>query len=273
MQPILYEQHMHTPLCRHSEGEVEEYAARAAQRGLRGIVVTCHNPTRHNWWHCMYDTQLSEYFDSIERARVKYEGQVEVLRGIEADWLPDLEDWLREDLPRHDYHHVLGSLHPQTEAYRDQFWRGDDREYERTYFDNLARAAESGLFDTLSHPDLVKNQAPKSWNVAAVWPDIERALDRIAATGVAMELNTSGLHKSVREMNPGPRILAAMAERGIAVVIGSDAHSPQRVADKWEEALDLCENAGFTHVSNFVERKRRDHLIADARASLKNKSS
>jgi histidinol-phosphatase (PHP family) len=260
---------MHTPLCRHSGGEIEEYAARALERGLRGIVVTCHNPTPHDWWHCMYHHELPDYFASIERAARAYEGKLEVLRGIEADWIPALEDFLREDLPKHDYHHVLGSLHPQTEAYREAFWTGDVLAYQKTYFDNLGRAAESGLFDTLSHPDLVKNESPKTWSVERIWPDIERALDRVAATGVAMELNTSGLYKSYSEMNPSPQILAAMAQRKIPVVIGSDAHSPERVGDKWEEALDMCEAAGFTHVSNFTERKRRDILISDARASLK----
>ena len=268
MQPILYEQHMHTVLCRHSGGEIEEYAERAMQRGLRGIVVTCHNPTIHDWWHCMYHHQQPEYFALIERASAAYKGQVEVLRGIEADWLPDIEDMLRDDLPRHNYHHVLGSVHPQTEAYREQFWKGDPLEYQITYFDNLARSAESGLFDTLSHPDLVKNESPETWDVEVLWPHIERALDRIAATDVAMELNTSGLYKSYPEINPGPRMLAAIAQRGIPIVIGSDAHTPTRVADKWEGALDMCEAAGFSHISNFIERKRHQIPIADARASL-----
>lgn len=269
MKPLLYEQHMHTPLCRHSNGEVEEYAEQALRRNLRGIVVTCHNPTPHNYWHCMYDTDLPEYFELIERASRKFAGKLEVLPGIEADWLPELEDHLRQELPRHPYHHVLGSVHCQIEAYRTQFWNGDMIEYQKTYFANLARAAETGLFDTISHPDLVKNESPKTWNVEAVWPAIESALDRIAATGIAMELNTSGMLKSVREMNPGLGILAAMHKRNIPVVIGSDAHSPQRVGDGWKEALTLCENAGYTHVSNFVERKRREVSIVDARASLK----
>ena len=43
--PLLYEMHMHTPLCKHAQGAPEEYAAVAQQRGLQGIVVTCHNPT------------------------------------------------------------------------------------------------------------------------------------------------------------------------------------------------------------------------------------
>jgi histidinol-phosphatase (PHP family) len=269
MQPLLYEQHMHTPLCGHSEGEIEEYAERALERNLKGVVVTCHNPTPHNWWHCMAQDRHPDYFQSIERARRAFEGQVEVLPGIEADWLPDLEDWLRDELKRHPYSHVLGSLHPQTEAYREMFWNGDDVEYRRSYFDNLARSAESGLFDTLSHPDLIKNEAPQSWRVEEVWPDIETALDRIAATGVAMELNTSGLNKSYAEMNPGPQILTAMAARNIPVVVGSDAHSPTRVADNWELALQLLHDAGFKNVSYFNERQRHDVPLDQARASLK----
>ena len=48
-EPILYETHMHTPLCKHARGEPEAYAAVAEQRGLKGIIVTCHNPTDNGW--------------------------------------------------------------------------------------------------------------------------------------------------------------------------------------------------------------------------------
>ena len=47
--PVLYEMHMHTPLCKHARGEPEDYAAVAERRGLKGIVVTCHNPTNDGW--------------------------------------------------------------------------------------------------------------------------------------------------------------------------------------------------------------------------------
>jgi histidinol-phosphatase (PHP family) len=100
-------------------------------------------------------------------------------------------------------------------------------------------------------------------------PDIRRALDRIAATGVAMELNTSGLNKTVPEMNPGPAMLREMSTRGIPIVIGADAHLPQRVGDKYEEALDMLREAGYREVSFFLERKRHDVSIEAARSSLR----
>jgi len=47
--PMLYEMHMHTPMCHHAFGEPQDYAQVAEQRGLKGIVVTCHNPTNDGW--------------------------------------------------------------------------------------------------------------------------------------------------------------------------------------------------------------------------------
>ena len=142
-------------------------------------------------------------------------------------------------------------------------------EFQKQYFDHLAQASETKLYDTLSHPDLVKNVAPEFWNVDEMLPHIQRALDRIAKAGTAMELNTSGLLKAIPEMNPAPEILREISSRGIPIVIGADAHIPERVADNYETALDLLEDSGFQNISFFLDRKRQEVSIDDARASLK----
>lgn len=267
--PLLFESHCHTPLCRHAVGEPEQYAAAALERGMAGLNITCHGPTPREWSHCMRQREWPEYLEICERARAEYEGELEVKVGIECDFLPSLVSYWRDFLPRTELSHVLGSVHPQVADYREQFWRGDAFEFQKTYFKHLADAAETRLFDTLSHPDLVKNATPRDWNLERLMPHIGRQLDRIAATGVAMELNTSGLNKTVREMNPAPAILREIGARGIPVVIGSDAHVPERVGANWEDAFDLLEACGFSQLSFFVDRKRRDVSLADARASFK----
>lgn len=271
MQPLLYESHMHTPLCRHARGEPEEYAAHAEKRGLKGIIITCHNPLPDGISQSarMYPDQWQEYLDLIQRARETFAGRVDVRAGLEADYLPGLESFIEKQTASAPLHHVLGSVHPQIGEYQERFYRGDDFAFAQQYFEHLALAAETRLYDTLSHPDLVKNCAPEAWDVDAILPDILRALDRIAAAGTAMELNTSGLLKVIPEMNPMPEMLRAMRERGIPVVIGADAHVPERVAADYETALDLLEDAGYENISFFLERKRQDVAIADARASLK----
>lgn len=270
-QPILYESHMHTPLCKHAVGEPEEYAARAFERGLKGIIVTCHNPLPHGISSGvrMNQEQFPDYVALVERARQEWQGQIDVRLGLEADYMPGLEKFLKEQLTSAEFHHVLGSVHCMLKEYRKRYDNGDPVKFQEIYFTHLADAAETGLFDTLSHPDLVKNIYPHDWDVERAMPFIEKNLDRIAATGTAMELNTSGELKTIAEMNPGPQILKAMCERGIPVVIGADAHVPERVADRYEKAMDVLESVGYTEINFFLNRKRHTISLEAARASLK----
>lgn len=271
MSRLMYETHMHTPLCKHAQGLPGDYAAMAERRGLKGIIVTCHCPLPKRMSHSvrMDPEQWALYQDMVAEARRQYAGRVDVRLGIESDYLPGLEPWLETLHASADLHYVLGSVHPQIAEYQDLYLRGDDwPAYHRQYFLSLVEAAESGLFDCLSHPDLVKNYGTDTWDLDVMLPHILRCLDRIAATGIAMELNTSGLMKTLPEMNPSPTILAAMHERGIPVVIGADAHRPERVADAYEEALDSIEAAGYTQIRMFLERRPVDIPLAAARASL-----
>jgi histidinol-phosphatase (PHP family) len=269
--PILYESHCHTPLCKHAFGEPEEYAAAAELRGLKGIVFTCHSPLPDRFAHevRMAPEEFETYVEMVARAREAFAGRVDVRLGLESDFYPGVEPWLEKLHARMPLHHVLGSVHYQMRDYRALYWKGDLEAYQETYYEHLAMSAESGLFDTLAHPDLIKNEEPARWNFGKVRPLVERALDRIAATGVAMELNTSGLMKALPEMNPSPGQLRLMGERGIPVVIGADAHVPARVGDGYATALRMLQAAGYAEVSYFLERKRRTVPIAEALASLR----
>ncbi len=269
--PLLYESHCHTPLCKHAFGEPEEYAAMAELRGLKGIIFTCHSPLPDRFAHevRMLPDEFETYVDMIARAREAFAGRVDVRLGLESDFYPGVEPWLKKLHARVPLHHVLGSVHYQMRDYRNLFWKGDVAAYQEIYYEHLAQSAETGLFDTLAHPDLIKNEAPSQWSFAKVRPQVERALDRIAKTGVAMELNTSGLMKALPEMNPSPSQLRMMCERGIPVVIGADAHVPTRVGDGYATALRMLQAAGYSEVSYFLERKRQAVPIAAALASLR----
>ena len=63
-------------------------------------------------------------------------------------------------------------------------------------------------------------------------------------------------------------MLREMRHRSIPVVIGADAHEPERVGDRFGEALDLLEDASYAQVSYFLHRRRHTLAIDQARASL-----
>ncbi len=158
-------------------------------------------------------------------------------------------------------------------SFRERYWQDNELEVQRTYFRLLAQSAETGLFDSLAHPDLIKNHTADFWRPTEIMDDIRAALDRIAATGVAMELNTSGLNKTISEMNPFPQMLKEMRQRNIPVTpLGADAHEPNRVSDGYEQALQILTECGYDRVSFFLERKRNDVFISDALESLVAKS-
>jgi histidinol-phosphatase (PHP family) len=270
MEPLLYETHSHTPLCKHAVGDPLEYAEVAYRRGFHGLLVTCHNPMPAGISpHVrMAVDQFDEYLRLVFRARQQWRGMIDVRLGLEADYFPGYERWLEHQLRLADFQYVLGSVHPQTPEFEQRYWTGDAVEFQQTYFRLLADAAETGLFDCLSHPDIVKNSVPAAWQPERIMDDICQALDRIAATGVAMELNTSGVNKEIPEMNPFPGMLVEMRKRAIPVVIGADAHQPERVGDGFHAALDLLEAAGYEQISFFINRCRQDVRIPDARQRL-----
>ena len=270
INPIFYESHMHTPLCKHAIGLPGDYAEVACHRGLKGIIVTCHNPMQNGWSSNvrMDLNQLDEYVAIVEHARQTWNDRIDVRLGLESDYVPDIEPWLEELHQKEGFHYILGSVHPHLRYYKDLYFNGDILAFQRIYFEHLAMAAETKLFDTLSHPDLVKSVDPLEWNVGRIAEDICKCLDRVAATGIAMELNTSGLHKSVPEMNPGRFMLEEAHKRNIPVVVGADAHHPSRVGAGFEEALDVLSDVGYTKVSIFLNRERYDLDINSVRSSL-----
>lgn len=269
--PVLYESHCHTPLCKHAYGEPDQYAEVALARGFKGITFTCHCPLPGGFSSSvrMDPEQYEDYVALINATREKFAGRLDVRLGLESDYYPGVEPWLEELHSRVPLSHVLGSVHYQVSDYRKLYYKGDVFAYQQLYYEHLAQSAETGLYDTLAHPDLIKNESPRDWDFKRMQPFIERALDRIAATGVAMELNTSGANKALSEMNPSPSQLRLMLERGIPVVIGADAHVPERVGDAYGAALSLLQETGYTEVSFFIDRQRQSLPVVEAIASLR----
>lgn len=267
---ILFESHSHTPLCKHADGEPTQYAEVAERRGLKGLLVTCHNPMPNGFSAGvrMGEDQFDQYIDLVAEATDQYAGRVDVRLGLEADYFEGMEAYLEKQLGSADFHFVLGSVHPQIDEFRQRYWQDDLFEVQRVYFQLLAKSAETGLFDSISHPDLIKNFTANAWRPEAIMDEICRTLDRIADCGVAMELNTSGVNKTISEMNPMPAMLREIATRNIPITLGSDAHVPDRVADGFETALKLLKACGFTHVSYFLNRKRQQVQIDAAMQSL-----
>jgi histidinol-phosphatase (PHP family) len=246
--------HMHTPLCRHAVGEPAEYVAAAADAGVDEICFTCHCPMPEwfDQWPRMRREELPEYVAMVRA--VQGGGPVSVRLGIEGDYFPGTEAYVREMLAEYPFDFVLGSVHILNPQYQERLAGLSRPERVDLYYRELAAAAATGLFDSISHPDLVKLQArfdPRDHE-----PAIRGALAAIRGAGICMEINTSGLRRPVAEIYPSDTIVRWAVEEDVPFTYGSDAHDPRDVGAAWEEVRRRLLELGVSHLHRFEARRR-----------------
>lgn len=268
----LYETHMHTPLCKHAEGEIAAYAAVAEQHGLAGIIVTCHNPLPDGFSGDvrMAENEWDTYLRMVAEARAEWRGRIDIRLGLECDYYPRFESHLRRQVVAADFAYLLGSVHAHLRVWRECFQPVDSDELLAVYVEQILRVAECGLFDTVAHPELLlaKKCLSADFDPRRFLDAMDARLPRIAATGVAMELNTSAGLSSERGRAYMPDLLRLYHQHGVSVVVGSDAHRPQRVADRWPVALRMLADAGFATVGCVLDRRRHEIPLTDATTTL-----
>ena len=162
-----------------------------------------------------------------------------------------------------EWDYVVGSIHFLRSGFVDMdewdIWdSGDPEKVWRRYFETLGASAQSGLFDIVAHPDLVK-----VWGADRPVPDgdLRRfyypAVEAIADAGVAVEVSTAGLRKPVGEIYPAPAFIAMAVDGGVPIALSSDAHVPDQLGHRYEETVDLLQSLGVSEIADFEGRVRR----------------
>ena len=188
--------------------------------------------------------------------------QTDLKLGIEADFVPGREDRIANVLDARAWDYVIGSVHFIREGAIDMAvwdaWDDADADAVWTrYFELLAEAARSGLYDVLAHPDLVKiwgDQRPAPPRELRHY--YEPALEAIAETGIAVEVSTAGLRKPAGEIYPSPDFLSGVLEAGAPISLSSDAHLPDQLGFRYDEALSLLADNGVAQICRFSGRER-----------------
>jgi histidinol-phosphatase (PHP family) len=271
---VLTDYHVHlrpddvaeTPAERYLTAEnAANYRTVAEERGIAELGVAEHvyrfTQALDVWQHELWRDSARDDLDAY-CAFVREETDLKL--GIEADFVPGREDRMAELLAGRDWDYVVGSIHFVGDFALDfdryDIWsagRSPDRVWS-TYFEWLGEAAATGLFDILAHPDLVKH-----WGRERPWPErdlrsfYERAMDGLAASGIAVEVSTAGLRKPVGEIYPSRAFLEMALDAGCPVALSSDAHRPDELGRDFERALELLDDLGVRELAVFERRERR----------------
>jgi histidinol-phosphatase (PHP family) len=257
--------HVHTDRCGHAVGTPDQYLAAARRAGVSVLAFTDHlslparlDPKRE---YSMCDAALPDYLEDI-RTLAEQAEDVRVLVGIEADWLPDEMEQPAATLRAKRFDMVLGAVHfVDGWAFDDPALVGRYAEEDvdrlwRRYFELVADAARSGLFDVMAHVDLVKKFGfYPSFDPRELYEQVAAGL---ASAGVAIEVSTAGLRKPCAELYPNQALLQACARAGVPATIGSDAHAPVEVAAGYDVAREAMLAAGYASAVYFEARELRE---------------
>jgi histidinol-phosphatase (PHP family) len=265
---VIVDYHMHLRDERndidHTADAAEKFVSRARERSVDEIGFAEHGyyfvQTRECWSRpyqlerCVHD--LDVYVDAVLDAKRR---GLPVKLGIEVDWFPPNDETLAEVLKPYPWDYLLGSVHwidgllvdgdSDGGAWREwppeQVWG--------RYVDEWSRAARSGLFDVMSHPDLAK-----VFGVPGSEENYAEMAEAADDGDVALEISTAGLRKPVGELYPDERLLRGSSA---PVTLASDAHEPVLVGEDFEQAVALARRCGRETVSVFDGRLRRQEPL------------
>jgi histidinol-phosphatase (PHP family) len=247
---------------------VERYRAAADAAGIEELGVSEHvyrfrqalDLWRHPLWLENAKDDLDEYCEFVRRTSLRL--------GIECDFVPGAEGRTAAMLEARDFDYVVGSVHFVGEGDaavdHDGFdvWAAADADAEEIwtrYFDHFDRCARSGLFDILAHPDLVKvwGRDRRPLPEGDLRRFYEPAVEAIVAGGSAVELSTAGLRKPVGELYPARAFAELCVEAGVPFALSSDAHLPEQIGFRYDDALAFLEDLGVEEIAVFEGRRRR----------------
>jgi len=253
----------------HEVAAVEPFVDTARAVGVDEIGFTEHvyyfRQTRPLWtvpYHverCVYD--IEDYVNAVVTAK---ERGLPVKLGLEVDYVPGREEETHALLEPYPWDYLLGSIHWLDGFAIDDRPRlldelGVERGWRR-YFEALAGAGRSGLFDSLSHPDVVKiwDERPDRSTVEELHEQFTAA---ISESKVAVEVSSAGLHKHVGELYPDPHLLTSCRAHGIPATLASDAHYPELVGRDFDRARELLRSAGYDTITVFEQREARQEPL------------
>jgi len=259
--------HLHTRHSMDSQQSMEDLCQAALRQGLREICLTDHYEPHHPMPGSDLPPVKEILLPELEAARARFPS-LTIRLGIEIGdnppWHEEIKAWL-EGWPL-DYRllslHLVDGLDPYFPEYFERYGRDRGKAY-AAYAQALLKSLQSWApkdYDAMAHIGYVSKKAPfPEAQRPFRWTDAPDVLDEIlgilARDGKALEINTSGYAYSDQPL-PGEDLLRRFrALGGEFVVLGSDAHSPDRVGQYFSKAMALAQACGFRYTLSFQARK------------------
>ncbi len=233
----------------------EEMIQRAIELGFSSIGISDHSETAFESYYCMDSAEYENYRRTGRELKKKYDGQIDVLFGIEQDsYSPAFSG---------GFDYVIGSVHyvlcgneysnvdKTAEIQRraiENYFGGDKTEYAKRYFELVAENSVRGGFEVLGHFDLL--------NKFGLFADPSEEYKRVALEALStalsyipyVEMNTGAIARGYKTVYPDDFLLRHICQKGGRLVLNGDSHSVEALNCHFDASVAALKEIGFTSI-------------------------
>lgn len=225
--------HVHTYRCKHAgDAQDYEYVKKAIELEAPRIVFTDHAPFPGNPFGNRMDIEeLPEYIESINKLKQQYQGKIEILCGLEIEYLPSFDEYYKSlnkmdgldllVLGQHFYEHKNGEYSFNDEVKSKAFVG---------LCEAIAKGIKTGYFAAVAHPDRAFRKkdkwTDKKQEVAMKLVDAIKKLEQ----PIYLEKNYSSMQKKGYYWPEFWRLLGDYKK----IFYGLDAHSLEELENGYK---------------------------------------
>jgi histidinol-phosphatase (PHP family) len=252
MIDISVDSHVHTRLCHHACGEMEDYVLSAINKGLRKIIFLEHLEVGIDYFESTWLTEedFDYYHAEGKRLQEKHKKAITIGLGVEVGYNPRYINEIQQRLALHKWDCIGISYHfletdsghlnmvSRKQINIDRLNQYGVDEVLNRYYNNLKDAVERLPGQVLCHIDAVLRHHTEVKFKPAHYALLDELLDVVANKKMSLEVNTSG-YTTKDEPYPSLAIIKKAIDRDIPLVAGSDAHRPEDVGRYFDRLPEL----------------------------------
>lgn len=259
----MFDNHTHSKYSTDSTMSADDAVLSAIENSLDGIVFTDHVDLDYPDFSSEFYFDIKEYSDFIDQLKLKYQGTISVLKGIEMGIQPQIIKEAEEIVRKFDFDFVIASIHiiDYLDPYFGKYYEGKTKKqaydrYLQTIYDGALNFKD---YDVIGHIGYIRrygNFDDRSMNYVDYSDTIDSIFKVLIEEGKGIEVNTSGLRGILGTTIPDISILKRYKQLGGEIItIGSDAHKTQDVGANFRETIEQLLSIGFKYTCHFEKRK------------------
>lgn len=256
--------------CEHSHDSftpIESMIEKAIDMGVEYLAFTDHCDREYFYCNPKYrgieQIDIDSHITNVLYLKEKYANKIDIALGIELGYSNDArQDYINDIALTDEWDIILNSIHVINgdDCYYKDFY--DNRSQKQAYMEYLQSVLESVnsdiKFDVVTHIGYITRKAPFE-NPYLYYNDYKDLIDMILKgiidKNVSLEVNTHSKNTGSAFL-PHIEIIKRYIELGgDNFTFGSDAHTPDRICDKYSIVTDTLKNLGVKYLNIYKRRQ------------------